>query len=378
METLPTLYKKAKTGKVTQSVIYTDGATVITETGYVGGVQTQHTYDALPKNTGKKNATTAEEQAIVEAKAKHVKALKSKYVTDPSGETTQKLPRKVGVYQDLFKTAKTQEKLNNTVYVEDKYNGVNGTYRYDAGLVHTSRGGELFPIPGHQMCAIQDVLDHFKLPALNVEQYTHGMHLQDIQSAVTKTNEDSADLTAMIFAFPEFPGTYEEQIPLKVKLFDYINEKNYAHIGVSIPTKVPALADGTLNKARIDELLADALSRGMEGIMVINGDHVYKYNEKSSSIWKYKIASDAEYKIIGKEFDKDGNITLVCESAGGTFKVRPKGDQASRDKMKAEYDEKYHGNWYKVEYETLSKAGKPTKPVGIGLRECDANGQPLV
>jgi len=378
MSKLPILYKLAKTGKVTQCLIYTDGSTVITETGYVGGVQTKHTYDAMPKNTGRANATTASEQAIVEAKAKHVKALKSKYVTDPSGETTQKLPRKVGVYQDLFKTAKTQEKLNNTVYVEDKYNGVNGTFWLDDNdnITLTSRGGEAFPVPAHLADEVTYLMMRHSLSALNVELYIHGMHLQDIQSAVTKPNTDSSKLTAVIFALPECKGTYEEQIPLKQSLAR--DCRICRHIDVSLPTKVAALSDGTLNKARIDELLADALSRGMEGIMVINGDHEYKYNERSSSIWKYKVAQDAEYKVIGMELDKKQNPTLVCESAGGNFKVRPKGDQASRDQLKLDFDTKYLGNFYKVEFETLSKAGKPTKPVGIGLRKCDAEGQPTI
>lgn len=374
---LPLLYKKAKTGKVTQSFISTDGATVITQTGYVGGVQTHHTYEALPKNTGRKNATTAEEQAIVEAKAKHVKALKSKYVTDPSGETTQKLPRKVGVYQDLFKTAKTQEKLNNTIYIEDKYNGVNGTFWLDDNndITLTSRGGESFPVPAHLVDDITHIMMKHCIPSLNVELYIHGMHLQDIQSAVTKTNESSKDLVAVIFAFPELLGDYKSQIPFKQSLAREC--KIYNHIEVSLPTKVEALPDGTLDKASIDALLANALSRDMEGIMVINGNDEYKYNERASSIWKYKIAQDAEYKIIGMELDKKQNPTLVCESAGGDFKVRPKGDQASRDQLKLDYETKYLGNWYKVEFETLSKSGKPTKPVGIGLRKCDSKGQPL-
>jgi len=228
------------------------------------------------------------------------------------------------------------------------------------------------------MHAVLDILQHFNLPALNVEQYIHGMHLQDIQAAVTKTNEDSKNLVAVIFAFPEHPGTYEEQKALRLQVLAYITMKKYTHVTVSIPTEVPALSDGTLDKTRIDELLADAVSRGMEGIMVINGDDEYKYNERSSSIWKYKIAQDAEYKIIGLELDKKDNPTLICESSGGNFKVRPKGDQASRDKLKAEFEDKYLGNWYKVEFEALSKAGKPTKPVGICLRDCDSEGAPAV
>lgn len=371
---LATLYKKAKTGKVTQCVIYTEGETVITEAGYVGGVQSRYTYEALPKNTGRSNASTAIEQAQIEAKAKWDKNLKSKYVEDPSGETLQRLPRKVGKYQELFKSAKTMEKLNTTFYVENKYNGINGTYRGPT-LEHTSRGGEQFPLIEHQTSHILDVMQHFGLASLNVEQYIHGMHLEDIQSAVTKTNEDSVKLVAVIFAFPDHSGDYESHIPLKQQVKDYCIANGYSDIEVSMPTKIEPLPDGTRDFARVDKLQAEAVSLGYEGVIVANGNDVYTYNERSSSIWKYKIADDAEFKIIGYELDKKGNPTLHCASNGGDFKVRPKGDQASRDIMRENIDS-YIGKYYKIEFETLSKAGKPTKPVGIGLRNCDSEGNP--
>jgi len=374
--TLPLLYKKAKTGKITQCLIYTEGATVITETGYIDGVQTKHTYDALPKNPGRSNATTAEQQAIVEAQAKHVKNLKSKYVTDPSGETTQRLPRKVGTYQDLFVSDKTMEKLNTTFYVENKYNGVNGTYR-GTSLELTSRGGEQFPLIEHQTYSIIDVMEHFGLPSINVEQYIHGMHLQDIQSAVTKTNSDSSKLVAVIFAFPDTPGDYESHIELKHQVKDYCVLQGYHHIDVSLPVKVEALPDGYRDFARVDKLHANAILLGYEGIIVANGSDVYEYNERSSNIWKYKIAMDAEFLIVGYELDKKGNPKLICSSNGGNFTVRPTGDQASRDVMKLELDSLI-GQWYKCQFECYSKLGKPTKPVGIGVRKCDFNGKPLI
>jgi len=71
-----------------------------------------------------------------------------------------------------------------------------------------------------------------------------------------------------------------------------------------------------------------------------------------------------------------GHPTLKLMSAGGEFKVRPTGDQASRDAMLLIIDT-LPGQWYKIKYEKLSLAGKPTKPVGIAVRKCDENGDPL-
>lgn len=366
---LPILYKLAKTGKVTSWFISTDGSTVITETGYVDGAKTHHTYEAEPKNLGKSNATTASEQAELEAQAKWDKQLKSKYVTDPSGETTQRLPQKVGVYQDLFKSDRTLAKLKLPCYVEDKLNGVNGLFRLADNLTLMSRGGEFFPMPQHLVDPVTAVLTQFDLSSINVELYIHGEHLQDIQSCVTKPNPLTSRIEARIFQLPDANVPYSEVVLTKQLINDFIADSGLSHIECVIPV----LAN---SHAEIDELHADAVARGCEGVIVSNTDVVYKYNERNSNVWKYKLAADAEFLIVGYELDKKGNPTLVCESFGGDFKVRPKGDQASRDAMLADIDS-YIGQWYKVEYETLTKSGKPAKPIGIGLRKCNEQGEPL-
>lgn len=367
----PILYKKAKTGKVTSWFISTDGPTVITEAGYVDGIKTHHTYEAKPKNLGKKNSTTAEEQAELECAAKWEKQLKSKYVTNESGETLQRLPQKVGVYQDLFKTKKTLDKLDLPCYAEYKYNGVNGTFRLVNNVLQlTSRGGEQFIVPPHFIEPITTLLNLFNQESFNVELYIHGFHLQDIQSCVTKHNRHTHLLKAVIFNLPDFGKTYEKVCHIKEEINTYLQLSEIGCVKVSKAKVAYATQE-------IDDMLKEAIEHQYEGLIVTNPTSVYTYNQRSSSCWKYKIANDGEFLVVGYVLDKKGNPTLICESSGGSFKVRPKGTQESRDTMLTNIED-YIGKWYKIEYEVLSKSGKPTKPIGVGLRPCTINGEPLV
>jgi hypothetical protein len=82
--TFPLLFGEASTGKMKQwaiSVVEEEGGGVITvEHGYQGG-KLQHIQKVIRegKNLGKKNATTAMEQAVSEARAQWVKKKESGY-----------------------------------------------------------------------------------------------------------------------------------------------------------------------------------------------------------------------------------------------------------------------------------------------------------
>jgi ATP-dependent DNA ligase len=83
MKTLPTLYKRASTGKIQEWTIGVEKSTIITIHGQVDGKK-QTTQDVIKegKNLGKSNETTAEEQALAEATAKWEGKIKKGYVED--------------------------------------------------------------------------------------------------------------------------------------------------------------------------------------------------------------------------------------------------------------------------------------------------------
>lgn len=69
-KTLPTLYSRTSTGAIQRWTIQADGDAYRTVHGQVDGkLQTTEWMICFPKNEGKANATTAEEQALKEAEA---------------------------------------------------------------------------------------------------------------------------------------------------------------------------------------------------------------------------------------------------------------------------------------------------------------------
>ncbi|ALX27386.1 hypothetical protein GMAR_ORF11 [Golden Marseillevirus] len=85
-EMLPTLYSKAKTGKLMQWRVWTEEGEVVKEFGYKEGKLRQVRTKAKPKNSGKSNATTSAEQAVLEAKADWMKQLDKGYFADSEDE----------------------------------------------------------------------------------------------------------------------------------------------------------------------------------------------------------------------------------------------------------------------------------------------------
>ncbi len=73
---LPKLFKRAVNGKTLEWEIEVNGACFRTISGYTDGIKTTSEWTCCePKNQGKKNATTAEEQALAEATAMHRKRI---------------------------------------------------------------------------------------------------------------------------------------------------------------------------------------------------------------------------------------------------------------------------------------------------------------
>ena len=83
MTKLPILYSRTSTGATQQWQIIVEGNSFRTISGQVGGKLVESKPNKCePKNAGKANATSGEQQALLEAQAKHKKQLKSNYFED--------------------------------------------------------------------------------------------------------------------------------------------------------------------------------------------------------------------------------------------------------------------------------------------------------
>jgi DNA ligase-1 len=365
---LPTLYKTTKTGAIQTYSIEVKGSSYFVTQGQLEGKKQVYETVCSPKNVGKANETSAEEQAILEAKAKHAKKIKAGYTTSIEKPTEILLPQKVKVFQEQLAN------ITFPCYSAPKLNGVNGTYWLleDGSLRLTSRGGEEYPPIPHLEVEIRHAMKLLNTTCLNGELYIHGEHLQDITSAVKKPKELSKELTFVVFEIPYGPKTYQERRLLLHKTAHHWFLEDL--LGTS---KISFLVGIKCNSFEdIEKQYEKHMKSRLEGSVIYLSDAEYQFNTRNSKVLKYKKAQDAEFKIVDYELDKNGHPTLVCETNNKTFKVRPKGTIAEREAILANIND-YINSWYKIEYETLSKDGIPLKGIGIGLRNCDSHGNPL-
>jgi hypothetical protein len=118
------------------------------------------------------------------------------------------------------------------------------------------------------------------------------------------------------------------------------------------------------------------MSLGLEGTVIKNAKALYQHNVRSSDMFKYKKAQDAEWEIVGYELDKRNHpVFILITNELRIFKAKPKG---THEFLASIDPDTYVGQFATVEYEILSKDLIPLKPIFIGLRKCDSNGDPLV
>ena len=363
---LPTLYKTSKTSAIQVCNIYTEHDTVFVEYGQLHGkLQTQSTI-CSGKNIGKANETTPSQQAELEAQAKFDKKVKSGYSTDASAPVTVALPQKVKPYLD------NKHLVKFPCYSTPKLNGVNGTYWLleDGSLKLTSRGGETYPAIHHLEEQVLYVMKLLDTDCLNGELYIHGEHLQDIQSAVKKPNKLTHKLQFHIFELPNIDLEYIHKTPMFKSANKHLSDLLNTYVFAIPPTLVESVDE-------LDHWYNIAMLAGFEGTVIYNLDATYKFNQRSSQVLKYKKTLDLEVLINSYEVDKNGHPVFNCTYNSKSFKVKPKGTDAERKAIIANFNELYANKWYTIEYETLSKDGVPLKPVGVGLRDCDPSGNPL-
>ena len=120
-----------------------------------------------------------------------------------------------------------------------------------------------------------------------------------------------------------------------------------------------------------------SMAAGYEGIIIRNADGLYKYNIRSSDVFKYKKQQDCERQIVDYNIDKNGHPVFVVKTDDDkTFKVKMKGTNEERLAIASNADS-YIGKWLNLSFECYSKEGICLKPCGNYIRECDVTGEPI-
>jgi DNA ligase-1 len=296
-----------------------------------------------------KQGRTPVEQAISEAQSRVTKQIKKGY--RDSVEELTNLPILAMLSKDHTKAPKNQEeKIKDGVFTSDKLDGIRlmAFCKLVQGvktIILKSRTGEVIELP-HIAAQLLTVMEVGEI--LDGEAYLHGPQLQDINSAVQRTDTQakideavkkvekaryakvydeekhkkaSAELENALLIhdlrpkleFHVFDTFYEGKldVPFSLRVIDLIN----AAQRFNNTTHIKQVAYRVANSIEeLTEQLHDCINRGYEGIMYRFANGVYESGKRSSFLWKFKLFFDEEFEIVGSHKDKQGGIIFELKN----------------------------------------------------------------
>jgi len=358
------LYHKGKAGALYSWRVWTEGADIVTEYGLIDGAKMLARKTATPKNVGRSNATTAEEQADTEAKAMWQKRRDRKYAE--SVEDAQEELVRPMLAQDFEK-----RKEKNVVYpafIQPKLDGVRAlAFWSGTSLEIMSRNGKSWRDIGtveHIAAALERFLPPDTL--LDGEIYAHGETFQQTTRLVKKYRPGESEL-------------------LRFHVYDIIERDNldtpfaerferFGWLGSAVQDGDPielVRTETVAAEAEVYEYQSEFVMDGFEGAIVRLAEGKYQYGARSYDLLKVKSFMDGEYEIVGHHggVGKFAEAVIwVCKLPDGeTFDVCPKGTMEERGQWYLEAQEHY-GRYLKVRYFETSEEGVPRFPVGEGIR----------
>lgn len=360
------LFKKTSTGALQTWEIWTEDNVIVTRWGQVNGAM-QEGRDTIQKgkNQGKKNATTAAEQASLEAQSQWEKKLKKGYVQDPSAAQAGERDAVItgGVDPMLAHTfAKQGHKLKYPCYYQPKIDGHRCIAVVSGGkcTLWTRTRKPITGLP-HLVAAIE---------ALGIGEITFDGELYN-HDYRAKFEE----LTSFIRSPDGKPGSEVVQYHI-YDLADhgdlefYLRTKCLADFGLKEPL-VMVQTEPAENEEDLMLAFERYLKAGYEGAMARNSAGPY-VGKRSYDLLKIKEFQDSEFTVTGVEEGRGklaGHAIFVCSSPGGTFKAKLMGDTSA---LKGYFDnpETAIGRQLTVKYQGLTgKNGVPRFPVAVRFRD---------
>lgn len=295
MQTFPILYKLTKRDQTQTWQIFVEGDEFWTQEGILDGKITKSLpTKCLPKNEGKKNATTGAEQALKEAEAKHTKKLESSYFLDASQANTGQKSFFEVMLAHSFKDYELE--LKYPVYSSSKLDGIRAVVTKDGMF---SRNGKGIVAAPHILEQLKPFFKQDPMAILDGELYCDKLsdNFNKICSLVKRTKPTAEDLTesAQIIEYWIFDAPRIGLLAESDKFSErYELTKKLLHN--KFP-KIKVLEQRLIgNKDQLDVLYESYLEAGFEGQMV-REDQSYQ-NKRSKFLLKRKEFVDEEYEIV--------------------------------------------------------------------------------
>lgn len=381
MEFLPTLYKKTNTGAIQQwsiSVIedsdHSRTSYLCTTYGQVDG-KLQNTLDPIMngKNIGKKNETSIEEQALVEARSKWEKQLKKGYVQSIEAAKSGELDGLIegGIVPMLaFTFEKQGHKIKYPCYVQPKLDGIR--------CIAVVKNGK---------CTLWSRTRKPITSCPHIVEEIERIHVrQSIILDGELYNNDFKDNFEHIVHLVRQEEPDPQHKDVQYHIYDIVNEYEFENRKVELSSLFThwKLEDGDINSPlyRVETLAVfneDQVSEyynlfkehGYEGAMIRNSKGMY-VNKRSSDLIKVKEMQDAEFEIVGIEEGRgklSGHVgAFVCLTEDGQkFNVKMSG---ATEKLKEYFEnhDLWKGKQLTVQFQDLTSYGIPRFPVGKTIR----------
>jgi DNA ligase-1 len=342
------------------------------------------------KNIGKKNETTPLNQSISETKRKWIdKKEKEGYVEDESqleekekektkdneekdistGVTATIYPMLAKVY-DSKKTSKNG--ITFPCFVQPKLDGLRCVMYQgaDGKIVAQSRTGGVFQFMDHIISEVSSIINNNPHIILDGELYTTEIPFENLAGLIKKkraTREDLKQIQLIEYHVYDFIDLQNQAVEFSTRtaFLNLLAKSSFKHIKFVKTCTVPSHAE-------FYEKFQEFIAEGYEGAMLRNSSGVYKQNNRSSDLQKYKEFQEEEYKIVDYtqgEGRDEGTVIWICETLDGTrFNVRPRGTVEHRKEL-FNNASKSIGSALTVIFQELSKFGVPRFPVGKSIRD---------
>lgn len=353
-----TIYKKDSKGKIRFISINSVGSSIIQSSGIVGSINTVvHTKEATPKNVGRANETTAEEQAILEVDS----FLKDK-LTKGYFLTLEELDSEVVILpqlaKDYFKEKKKVLYGKDKIVVQPKLDGMRclAFVKSNGEVKLISRAGK----PIENMMHIEEELSQLKMDIiLDGELYVHGEGFQTNMSYVKKYHPGKSErIVFNVYDVVDFDLPYLE----RVEVLKTVNSKSVQ--------RLPYFE--VFNEDEVVSFFEQFIREGYEGLMVKISKSGYKSNARISELLKYKKFIDIQLPIldvIPADQRPDWGVPIYSWKGAkdDILKSNTKmSHEQRRDLLINKVD--YIGKMAEIRFFEYSDEGVPRFPVTVGIR----------
>lgn len=345
-----TLFKIDSKGKPRFIRIYTSEHKIVQISGLLGtDSPVTNISECVAKNVGRANATTAEQQSVVEAKAKIKKKLEEGYYETP--EAAQEGDLVLPMLAKDFN--KEERKVVYPCFAQPKSDGMR-CLKEQTTL--SSRKAKPITTMDH----IANELNHVK-DVLDGELYAHGESFQRNMELIKKYRPGESEIVkyhVYDIVLPNHP--FSERYALLKSIIETEKPKNIQLVETR----------EIKNKEELLDFHKENLLLGYEGTMVRHSNEGYGVNKRSSSLLKLKDFLDLACKIVDvKPSEKRSDQgSFICELEDGrTFGCGMRFSHEERqDIIKNPQD--YIGSTAEIRFFEYSDEGIPRFPVCVGLR----------